>query len=147
LWDIKNLTTPIQFSTIEGHSDNVNSIAFSPDGKTLASGSDDDTISFDNTTIIWDISDPTTPSQLVTLEGSGRLVDINSVVFSPSGKILTTGNDDGTITLWDLDPTSWVKKACQRVGRNFTRAEWSQYFPGEEYRKTCEQWPLEPEPN
>jgi hypothetical protein len=44
-----------------------------------------------------------------------------------------------------MDPESWVKKACQRVGRNFTRVEWAQYFPSEEYRKTCEQWPLEPE--
>lgn len=144
-WDIKNLTTPIQLSTLEV-GDNVNSVAFSPDGNTLASGSDDDTINFDNTIILWNISDLTAPSQLVTLEGSGGLVNINSVGFSPSGKTLATGTDDGTIILWDMDPTSWVKKACQRVGRNFTRAEWAYYFPTETYRKTCEQWSLEPEP-
>jgi len=36
-----------------------------------------------------------------------------------------------------------VEQTCQRVGRNFTREEWERYFPNEEYRKTCERWPLE----
>ena len=31
------------------------------------------------------------------------------------------------------------------MGRNFTHAEWAQFFSTEEYRKTCEQWPLEAE--
>jgi len=139
LWDIRNLVSPSQLSTLKGHDDDVNSVAFSPDGKTLASGSNDEPGSFDNILILWDISDLTTPKQLVTLEGSDSF--INSVAFSPSGKILASRSNDGTITLWDLDPVSWVTKACQRVGRNFTRAEWAQYFPSEEYRKTCDQWP------
>jgi len=40
----------------------------------------------------------------------------------------------------------WLETACQVVGRHFTRIEWEKkYFPKEEYRKTCEQWPFEPE--
>jgi len=34
-----------------------------------------------------------------------------------------------------------VDVACSIVGRNLTQAEWQQYFPGEEYRITCPQWP------
>ena len=48
-------------------------------------------------------------------------------------------------------PTSWKKITCQRVGRNFSRSEWTQYFPNEPYPvnqedATCPQWPLEPAP-
>ncbi|MCX6081438.1 MAG: hypothetical protein NTW32_18050 [Chloroflexi bacterium] len=48
--------------------------------------------------------------------------------------------------LWDVNADKLIDKVCQAVGRNFARAEWTQYFPGEEYRSTCQQWPLEPEP-
>jgi hypothetical protein len=40
-----------------------------------------------------------------------------------------------------MNPSSWVQETCQRVGRNFTYAEWRQYYPDEAYRKTCEELP------
>ena len=73
--------------------------------------------------------------------------EVTRVVFSPDGKTLASSSLDKTIILRDVDvnPQLWIQRTCERVGRNFTRAEWAQYFPNEEYRKTCEQWPLEPE--
>ncbi|HSG41701.1 MAG TPA: hypothetical protein VLA72_00975, partial [Anaerolineales bacterium] len=49
-----------------------------------------------------------------------------------------------TARLWNLQPDYLLGTACQIVGRNFTRMEWKQYFPNDEYSKTCEQWLLEP---
>jgi len=129
LWDISDLTSPSQLATLEGFGGTITSLSFSPDGKTLALGG--------STIFLWDISDLTAPSQYTTLEGSG---DVDSVAFSPDGKTLVSGGREGII-VWDMNPLSWVQRTCQRVGRNFTLAEWAQYFPGEEYRKTCEQWP------
>ncbi|KAM7190941.1 hypothetical protein V8F33_009174 [Rhypophila sp. PSN 637] len=76
--------------TLEGHSDWVWSVAFSPDGQRLASGSEDQTIK------IWD---PASSQCLQTLEGHSRRVQ--SVAFSPDGQRLASGSDDRTIKIWD----------------------------------------------
>ncbi|WPJ64265.1 hypothetical protein SMAC4_13771 [Sordaria macrospora] len=76
--------------TLEGHSNGVNSVAFSPDGQRLASGS------YDHTIKIWD---PASGSCLQTLEGHSR--SVNSVAFSPDGQRLASGSYDHTIKIWD----------------------------------------------
>ena len=116
-----------------GHTDWVYSLAFSPDGKTLASGSSDNTI------ILWDV----TTRQPMGQPLNGYLAAVFSLAFSPDGKTLASDSSENIIILWDVNPKSWIENICQRVGRNFTHAEWAQYFPNEEYRATCPQWPLE----
>lgn len=131
LWDV--VTGQPIGQPLTGHISSVSSVAFSLDGKTLASGS------LDNTIILWDVETGQPIGQPLT----GHSSSINSVAFSPDSKILASGAIEETIFLWDTDPQSWVEKSCQRAGRNLTRDEWKQYFPNEEYRKTCGQWPID----
>ncbi|MDJ0539738.1 MAG: WD40 repeat domain-containing protein, partial [Microcystis sp. M53603_WE2] len=77
---------------LEGHDSAVTSVNFSPDGKTLVSGSDDKTIK------LWNVE---TGQKLHTLKGHDGTV--YSVNFSPDGKTLVSGSDDGTIILWDVE--------------------------------------------
>ncbi len=119
---------------LTGHTGWVWSVAFSPDGATLASGSADGTVR------LWDASDPSAPKALGE-PLTGHTSWVWSVAFSPDGATLASGSYDGTIILWPLSPQAWMERACRIVGRNFTPSEWRRYFPPEEpYHKTCEQW-------
>ena len=78
-------------ATFQGHENWVCSIAFSPDGARLVSGSADRTIK------LWDVK---TGECLQTLEGHSNWV--MSVAFSPDGARLVSGSADRTIKLWDV---------------------------------------------
>ena len=77
-------------ATLEGHTEVVWSVAFSPDGKILASGS------WDQTVRLWGVD---TAQLLHTL--TGHTSEVMSVAFSPDGSTLASGSWDGTIRLWN----------------------------------------------
>jgi WD40 repeat protein len=93
--------------TLQGHQDWVNSVVFSPDGKIIASGSEDNSIK------LWDAQ---TGKALRTLNKSwwrrGNNAAILSVAFSPDGRLLASGSEDNTIKFWDVN-TGKLRKTLQ----------------------------------
>ena len=97
LWDIADPTRPKRLDQSLASGTPVNSVAFSRDGRTLASGNSDGTVR------LWDIADPARPRPFGPIQARGT--SVQSVAFSPDGHTLAGGSLDGTIRLWDLaDP-------------------------------------------
>ena len=79
--------------TLTGHGDEVRSIAYSPDGLLLASGSSDGSVR------IWDTRTGEETMSPMRSEDSS----VRSVTFAPNGNSLATGSDAGVINLWNLE--------------------------------------------
>ncbi|OLT60915.1 WD40 repeat domain-containing serine/threonine-protein kinase [Moorena bouillonii] len=82
-------------TTLKGHSDEIYSVAFSPDGRTLASGCRDKTIK------LWELN---TAWEILTFGGwfSKHSAEVRALAFSPKGRSLASGSADHTIKLWNV---------------------------------------------
>jgi len=77
--------------TLTGHKNLIYSVAFSPNGEVVASGSDDKTIK------LWGVEDG---QEIVTLTGHAN--SVYTVAFSPDGQMLASSSHDKTVKLWRM---------------------------------------------
>ncbi|MFD9563810.1 WD40 repeat domain-containing protein, partial [Streptomyces sp. NPDC059994] len=126
-WDV---STGRPLHTLTGHTANVSSVSFSPDGTTLATGSRD------GTARLWDVS---TGRPLHTL--TGHTANVSSVSFSPDGTTLVTIGEDNTARLWDTilpGPAEATARICKVVGRDLTTSERNAYLPTRATDRVCQ---------
>ena len=101
LWDV---ATGQMRLTLTGHGSIVPCVAFSLDGKRLASGG------FDGTKGVWDAA---TGQEILVLRGHTDW--IKSVCFSPDGQRLVSGGEDRTVRVWDADSEAAVLLSFQHT--------------------------------
>lgn len=100
-----------------GHQSPVSGMAFSPDGRWLASGDE-------KTVIVWDLQTERPLSAPLHVHTS----TVSGVAFDPASGRLITGDWDGRILLWDFTPARLLRLVCQRAARELTRDEFAQYI-------------------
>ncbi len=105
LWDVEEMA---EIATLEGHTDWVQSAAFSPNGKLLAS------VSSDGTLRIWDMK-----------RGRERIViehgaPAYSVTFAPDGSAVASGGADSTARLWQTETGEEIAAFQQRSAASVT---------------------------
>jgi WD40 repeat protein len=140
LFDIANPAHPRPLGQpigqpVTGGTAAVNSVAFSPDGHTLASGNADGTVR------LWDVTDPAQPRPLgqpigQPLTGVTGPAAVGSVAFSPDGHTLASGDYDGTTRLWNLNVQYAIEWICATAG-GLTPRQWNQYIPQLPYQPSC----------
>ncbi len=107
LWDATTANNPVLIpSSLKGHTDAIDDLAFHPDGQILASSSRDGTIR------LWNIQTGRPLGEPLT----GHRSAVKSLALSPDGQILAWGGADYTITLWDM-------ASGKRIGRPLTGHE------------------------
>ncbi len=89
VWDAATGTEAL---SLKGHTALVTSVAFSPDGKRIVSGSEDNTVK------VWDAA---TGTEALSLKG--HTGPVTSVAFSPDGKRIVSGSWDNTVKVWDAE--------------------------------------------
>ncbi|MEH2313869.1 MAG: hypothetical protein V7K35_21285 [Nostoc sp.] len=94
---IENVAIGEQIHTLQGHSNYVYSVGYSPDNRSIVSGSHDKTIK------LWNLG----TREIYTLQGHSSYV--NCVSFNPDGKTLASGSDDKTIKLWDVTTEGQIR--------------------------------------
>ena len=105
----------------------MNTVNLSPDGQTLA------TTSEDGTTRLWDF--PSGRPIGAALPGLAQ--HDAAAAFVDGGSRLVTLYDNGQGYLWDIQPRSWARRACQVAGRTLTRTEWNDALPERTYAPAC----------
>src|SRR5262249_12896749 len=100
LWDVASGKL---LDTLKGHSSAVHAVVFSPDGRTLVSGSTDQTVR------LWNVE---TRRELLQLAPGGvEFGPVVTLAFSPDGKHLLAGGEGSTAAFWSSAPVVWSDPA------------------------------------
>jgi len=116
---------------VRAHTSSVYWLTFSPDGSQLVS-------STDGAVVLWDAATGNVAGRII-LSAAGPST-VSSTAFLPDGNVMIIPfGGDPAVYLWDPSAARAVEHACRAAGRDLTKAEWAEHFPGQPYQSVCPQ--------
>ena len=114
IWDAGK---PFGTHHLRGHTADVNAVAFSPDGRILASGAGHWSAGGDTRAILWD-SASRKPVHIL----EGHTEPVYCVAFHPNGKWVTTSGSDHRVITWDVATGGKVREFSADIHKNGVRS-------------------------
>jgi WD40 repeat protein/tRNA A-37 threonylcarbamoyl transferase component Bud32 len=123
LWDVR---TRKLLHELDQGGNGAFTLEFSPDGRTLAISG------FEPVASLWDVATGTQIGPQLTAGDRRTMIDLSS-----DGRLLLEIHGNGQGAVWDVDPESWKKRACDLANRTLTREEWEEFLPGRPFQPAC----------
>jgi len=142
IWDLAERKPNVRLT---GYTLSINNLMYSEDSRLLISGSEDGTV------IVWDTK---SNEQIYQLSGQtsssgqarkdayrrrvfGRFLAIRGLALSPDGQTLAAIRGSDVIYLWNINPESWVQRACGIANRPLNNDEWQKFVKDTKYEPAC----------
>ena len=82
--------------------------------------------------LLWDVATGVQIGPQLTAGDRRTMIDLSS-----DGRQLLEIHANGKGAVWDVDPESWKRRACNLANRTLTREEWAEFLPGRPYEPAC----------
>jgi WD40 repeat protein len=102
-------------------------VAFSPDGRTLATSHDDGAV------VLWDVES----QQPIGAPLPGMSEAWVTARFTPDGGHLFAVSEERQAIRWEVDPAAWRQRACAIAGGGLTPEQWEEAVPEQDYIEVC----------
>ncbi|SOB90781.1 WD40 repeat protein [Ureibacillus xyleni] len=116
VWRKSNDKYELDYIISDAHDNHIGALAFSPDGKYLASGGE--------VIYLWDIH---TGEKIKTYKATGSSMEmmVMDVAFSPDGRTLVSANWYDSVYVWDVNSATLIRSFLQDSDINYERSSWS----------------------
>ena len=123
LWDVR--TRKLVHELDQG-GNGAFTLEFSPDGRSLAISG------FEPVASLWDVVTGIQIGPQLSAGDRRTMIDLSS-----DGRYLLETHGNGRGAVWDVDPESWERRACDLASRTLTLEEWDEFLPGRPYEPAC----------
>lgn len=128
IWDLIEMSKKVNYKpyTYRAHDSKISEIVFSENGELMAAGS------LDRTATIWEIGKSQKALYLepkyIPVKVGVHSDWVTSIAFSKDNNQLITGTSNGSIMIWEIDPSIYASQICSKLDKTMNESIWKKYL-------------------